>query len=144
MIAASPTGEVAFQQLANSVGIPRRRLNEKNAIPTSMHEAERLRPRLQEQPKSELAMAFRALIFCLMFCLSPAAAGTIAASERPTVAPVLRKVTPGVNIATRRVETVTTKPIHPQTILAHSLNDEALSVGHGRAAGSARRTSTRL
>ncbi len=76
-------------------------------------------------------MAFRALIFCLMFCLSPAAAGTIAASERPTVAPVLRKVTPGVNIATRRVETVTTKPIHPQTILAHSLNDEALSVGHG-------------
>jgi S1-C subfamily serine protease len=52
-------------------------------------------------------MAFRTLIFCLLFCFSPAAAGTIAASERPTVAPVLRKVTPGVvNIATRRVETV--------------------------------------
>jgi serine protease Do len=56
------------------------------------------------------AKAGRSAWLCAVVLLAfgaPASAGAIAPGERPTVAPVLRRVTPGVvNIATRRVETV--------------------------------------
>jgi S1-C subfamily serine protease len=54
-----------------------------------------------------IALAVLLLSLATVLSLAPACAGTIAASERPSVAPVLREVTPGVvNIATRRIETV--------------------------------------
>ena len=47
------------------------------------------------------------LVILAAWAVTPATAGTIVASERPSVAPVVRAVTPGVvNIATRRVEIV--------------------------------------
>ena len=54
-----------------------------------------------------MVMALLIALTYLLLSLTPAAAGTIASSERPSVAPVLRQVMPGVvNIATRRIETV--------------------------------------
>jgi S1-C subfamily serine protease len=52
-------------------------------------------------------MLLRIALVCFLLGFAPACAGTIAASARPSVAPVLGEVTPGVvNIATRRIETV--------------------------------------
>ena len=58
-------------------------------------------------------MIIRLVLALALLWSAPLQAGTIAVSERPTVAPVLRRVTPAVvNIATRRVETVDAPLLH--------------------------------
>ncbi|MBO0753417.1 MAG: hypothetical protein J2P53_14965, partial [Bradyrhizobiaceae bacterium] len=77
----------------------------------SMTRAIRVERGVRNSPESTLMRTRIVLSICLSILPAidggPAAAGTIPQTERPTVAPIVRAVTPGVvNIATKKIETL--------------------------------------